>query len=65
MSSKSSPAIEGLVGDYCPLCVASMRGWMIAVHSIIPMCREDLDKLLHNGDMQRITKMLEAQETKK
>jgi hypothetical protein len=57
--------VVGLVGHYCPLCVASMRSYLIAEHSIVPMCREDLDQILHNGDMGRITKMLEAKEIAK
>lgn len=47
--------IEGLEGDYCNDCIDSLCRYKLEPGSIVPMCREDLDKFLRNGDYERVS----------
>lgn len=49
--------IKGLVGEYCGECTESLTRYTLAVGAIVPMCHEDLDTFLHNGDYEKVSKM--------
>ena len=51
--------IVGLEGRYCNNCVKSLVDFRAKRYEILPMCNDDLDQFLHNGDVQRIQKMME------
>ncbi len=56
--------IVGLKGRYCNSCLITLRDFRLQRYDILPMCREDLDQFLHNGDMDRVKKMMQAKEAK-
>lgn len=53
-------SIIGLKGRYCESCMRTLREFRLQKYEILPMCREDLDLFLHNGDIDRVKKMMEG-----
>lgn len=51
--------IEPLIGNYCERCVESLRNFQLAKYAIVVMCPEDQDKLLRNGDMERLAALID------
>lgn len=47
-----------LKGKYCHSCVDTLTNFRLRRYEILPMCREDLDQLMHNGDFQRIRDLM-------
>jgi len=55
--------IVPLEGKYCRSCVDTLTRFRLRRYELLPMCREDLDQFLHNGDFDR-TRDLMRKETK-
>jgi hypothetical protein len=55
--------VEPLVGNYCSLCTRSLVDFQLAKYSIVIMCQPDQEQLLHNGDMERLSKLIDQKET--
>lgn len=56
-------AIVPLKGKYCRNCVDTLTSFRLRRYAILPMCREDFEQFMRNGDMDR-TRDLMRKETK-
>ncbi len=54
--------IVPLEGKYCRSCVQSLRDFRMHKYEIVPMCREDLDQFLRNGDIEIVRKLMKKWE---